>query len=115
MATTGTTEAKEEVKETVDLAPWAKITIREQTPYPPDKVEVTPHAGRIFFQNEDPVEYRIRFWKPGTDSSVGIDLLLPAAGHLTLLIKKDDAFSYSVMHTDSENAMTGKGGGPVTN
>jgi hypothetical protein len=107
---TATTEAKE-----MSLPQWAKITIREQTPQPPGKVEVTPRAGRILFQNEDPVEYRIRFWKLNEDANQGIDLLVPALGHITLIIKREDAFNYSVMHTDSESVMTGKGGGPATN
>jgi len=110
MGTRATIEAKE-------LPQFATITITNQTPEPRGKVEVTPNAGRILFQNNDPVEYRIRFYKPDADPNAGgsIDLLLPARGSVTLLIRKDDAFSYSVMDPHSENAMTGKGGGPGTN
>jgi hypothetical protein len=110
MDTAATTEARE-------LPQFATITINDQTPTPRGKVEVTPNAGRILFQNNDPVEYRIRFYKPETDPNAGgsIDLLLPAKGFLTLLIRKDDAFSYFVMDPHAENAMTGKGGGPGTN
>jgi hypothetical protein len=110
MGTSATTEAKA-------LPQFSTITITDQTPEPHGKVEVTPNAGRILFQNNDPVEYRIRFYKPDADPNAGgsIDLLLPAKGFLTLLIRKDDAFSYSVMAPHSENAMTGKGGGPATN
>jgi hypothetical protein len=105
-----------ETKETV-LPLFRTITIFEQTPDPPGRVEVTPDAGRIVFQNKDPLEYRIRLYK-GTDADApgGIDLLLPANGLLSVIIKKDDEFNYSVMPTNSVMAAsTGKGGGPITN
>ena len=79
-----------ETKEAV-LPLFKTITIIEQTPDPPGRVEVTPNAGRIVFQNKDPLEYRIRLYK-GTDPDApgGIDLLLPANGFLSVIIKKDD-------------------------
>jgi len=113
MATTATTEAK-----TRALPRFRTITITDQCPDPPGRVEVTPEAGRIVFQNKDPLEYRIRLYKPGTDPDAGggIDLLLPANGLLSVIIREKDEFNYSVMPTNSVNAaMTGKGGGPVTN
>ena len=113
MGTSATIEAKQRT-----LPLFSTITITNQTPDPPGRVEVTPDAGRIVFQNKDPLEYRIRLHKPDTDPDAGggIDLLLPANGFLSVIIRKNDAFSYSVMPTNSENAaMTGKGGGPVTN
>ena len=110
MATTGTTKAEES-----SLPRSATITIREQEPCPSDTVEVTPHGGRVHFENEDEQEYRIRFWKPKTDANAGIDILLPARGRVTLVIKRNDEFQYSVMKIDNENAMSGKGGGPVVN
>ena len=93
------------------------ITIIEQTPDPSGRVEVTPNAGRIVFQNKDPLEYRIRLYKGlDPDAPGSIDLLLPANGLLSVIIKKDDEFNYSVMPTDSVlAASTGKGGGPITN
>lgn len=118
MLGTGTSEAKEPLeKEMIDTLPqFAVVAIRNQALYPDGKVEVTPNAGRIVFRNEDPIEYRIRFYKPDTDPNAdGIDLLLPAGGSLSLIIRKDDAFMYSVMNINSENAMTGKGGGPGQN
>ena len=106
-----------ETKESVLPLPlFRTITIIEQTPDPPGRVEVTPNAGRIVFQNKDPLEYRIRLYKPGTDPDVdGIDLLLPANGFLSVIIRKNDEFQYSVMETSSTLASTGKGGGPITN
>jgi hypothetical protein len=63
------------------------------------------------------LEYRIRLYK-GTDPDApgSIDLLLPANGLLSVIIKKNDEFNYSVMPTNSVlAASTGKGGGPITN
>jgi len=112
MATTAAIETKETV-----LPLFRTITITEQTPSPSGRVEVTPDAGRIIFQNNDPLEYRIRLFK-GTDPDApgAIDLLLPANGLLSVIIKKNDEFNYSVMPTNSVlAASTGKGGGPITN
>jgi hypothetical protein len=54
--------------------------------------------------------------KPGTDPDAGgIDLLLPANELLSVIIRKNDEFNYSVMPTNSVSTMTGKGGGPITN
>src|SRR6202163_5009425 len=108
MGTPATTAAK-------PLPQFSTITITDQTPEPHGKVEVAPNPVRIPFENNDPVEYRIRFYKPDADPNAGgsVDLLLPAKEFLTLLIRKDDAFSYSVMDPHSENAMTGKDGGPA--
>ncbi len=111
------TRAAIETKETV-LPLFRTITITDQTPSPSGRVEVTPNAGRIIFQNNDPLEYRIRIYKPGTDPDApgGIDLLLPANGLLSVIIKQNDEFNYSVMPTNSVlAASTGKGGGPITN
>ena len=110
MATTGTTKAEQS-----SLPQSATITIRAQQPYPSGEVEVTPDGGRIHFQNEDQEEYRLRLWKPKTDANAGIDVLLPAAGRVTILIKTNDEFQYSVMHIDAELAMSGNGGGPIKN
>ena len=108
-----------ETKETVLPLPlFRTITITDQCPDPQGRVEVTPEAGRIVFKNMDPLEYRIRLYEPGTDPDAGggIDLLLPANGLLSVIIKKDDEFNYSVMPTNSVlAASTGKGGGPITN
>jgi hypothetical protein len=112
MATTAAIETKETV-----LPLFRTITITEQTPSPSGRVEVTPDAGRIIFQNNDPLEYRIRLFKAPTRTPPGgIDLLLPANGLLSVIIKKNDEFNYSVMPTNSVlAASTGKGGGPITN
>jgi hypothetical protein len=65
------------------------ITITNQEPSPNGRVEVTPDAGRIIFQNNDPLEYRIRLYKPNTDPDAGgIDLLLPANGFLSVIIRR---------------------------
>ena len=103
--------------ETTEFPLFRTITITNQYPSPNGRVEVTPEAGRIIFQNNDPLEYRIRLYK-GTDPDApgSIDLLLPANGLLSVIIKKNDEFNYSVMPSNSvQAASTGKGGGPITN
>ena len=108
MATTGTTEAKEAA-----LPQWRTITISQRQPDPPGTVEVSPKAGRVLFQNQDPVEYRIRLWKLGTDPNLGIDILLPATGNVIVVIKQDDEFSYSVMDVSSLDRTSTNG--PIKN
>lgn len=110
MATTGAARAKETI-----LPRSATITIRDQKPRPPGEVEVTPDGGRIHFHNKDEKEHRIRFWKVGTSSDEGIDILLPAKSRLTVMIKKKDEFHFSVMHIAGGNAANGIGGGPIRN
>jgi len=113
MATTAAIETKETV---YPLPLFRTITITNQDPSPNGRVEVTPNAGRIIFQNNDPLEYRIRLYKPNTDPNAdGIDLLLPANGLLSVIIRKDDEFNYSVMATNTMLAADGRGGGPITN
>ena len=93
----------------------ATIVIKNQLPNPSGEVEVTPHGGRIIFENKDKKDHRLRFHscRGGSDSS--IDLLLPAHGRTTVLIKKDDEFTYHVMNLDGEEVMSGHGGGPIKN
>ena len=48
-------------------------------------LEFTPDNAEVY---NDPVEYRIRFYKPDTElNAAGIDLLLPANEFLTLLTR----------------------------
>jgi hypothetical protein len=93
----------------------ATITIREQHPSPSDEVEVTPDGGRVHFENKDKKEYRLRLWKPKTEPNAGIDILLPAGGRVTVVIKEKDVFEYSVMSIAGGEAMSGNGGGPIKN
>jgi len=109
MATTAAAKAKQTA-----LPKSATITIRDQHPNPSGEVEVTPDGGKVHFDNKDKKEYRIRLWKPKTEPSSGIDILLPAAGRVTVAIKKNDVFEYSVVHL-SGNVETGQGGGPIKN
>lgn len=77
---------------------------------PCGEVEVTPQGGRVHFRNKDGVDYRLRFWKEHADRNSGIDILLPRNGRATVVIKKDDSFSYSVMpleDTDEDRAAAG--------
>jgi hypothetical protein len=108
---TGTTRAEEEST----LPESATICIRKQELYPPGEVEVTPYGGRIHFQNEDDNEYRLRFWKTETDPDAGIDILLPAGGRVTVVINKNDVFSYSFRDIGDSKVASGKGGGPIKN
>jgi hypothetical protein len=104
-------------KETTEsyLPQSATITIRKQEPQPRGELEVTPNAGRIIFDNKDDKEYRLRLWKTETDSAAGLDVLLPANGAFTVLIKQNDVFSYSVMNLGDVEALSGNGGGPIRN
>jgi hypothetical protein len=90
------------------------ITICDQQPSPRGEVEVTPDGGRIHFENKDQKEYCLRFRKTKTDSDAGIDVLLPANGLVTILIKRDDEFEYSVLSVGGI-AETGGGGGTIKN
>jgi len=92
----------------------ATITIRDGKPYPHTKVEVTPKGGRIHFENLDDRGYRLRLFKPRTKALKGIDILLPAKGTVTVIIKKFDIFMYAVVDLIDEVA-SGRGGGPIQN
>jgi hypothetical protein len=107
VATTGVARAKE-------LPRSATITIRDQKPHPYGKVEVAPWIGRVHLVNKDNKDYRLRFWTLDTDPFSGIDLLLPAGGRITLLIKRGDHFMYGVLDV-GDKAATGKGPGPIVN
>jgi hypothetical protein len=109
VATTGAARAKETA-----LPRSATITIRDQKPHPYGKVEVAPWTGRVHLANKDKKDYRLRFWKPDTDPFSGIDILIPARGRITMLIKKGDQFMYGVLDLD-DKAATGKGPGPIVN
>ncbi len=108
MATTGAVPAKA-------LARSATITIRNQEPKPNGKVEVAPWTGRVHFVNKDKKEYRLRFYKPNTEPLEGIDIFIPAQGHVTVGIKTGDEFHFGVYPSKGEAAALGKGGGPIIN
>ena len=110
MANTAAAKAKEKT-----LPRSATITIRAQKPRPVGEVEVTPDGGRIHFRNKDGKDYRLRFWKLGTESSAGIDILLAARSRITVMIKKEDAFHYSVLPIEGGIGENGQGGGPIRN
>ena len=109
MATTGARKARQVLPKS------ATITIQHQAPRPNGMVEVSPEGGRIHFENKDKEDYRLRLRKPKSDPAAGIDLFLPAGGRITILIKKNDEFDYSVMATDVVLAANGHGGGPIKN
>ncbi len=110
MPTTGAAKAK-----VITLARSATISIRKQEPHPNGKVEVAPWTGRVHFVNKDNQEYRLRFWKPDSEPLKGLDILLPAKGRITVMIKKDDEFHFGVYQTKGQEASLGKGGGPIVN
>jgi hypothetical protein len=109
METTGAAEAKQ-----ATLPDSATITICDQKPSPNGEVEVTPNGGRVHFENKDDNEYRLRLWKAGSESLAGIDILLPAGGRVSVIIKRDDEFQYSVVDIIDKGS-TGNGGGPIRN
>jgi hypothetical protein len=116
VATTGAVRARQ-----VKLPRSATITVRKQQPSPDCEVEVEPGLGRIHFKNKDEREYRLRFQKSEADA--GIDVVLPARGTVTLAIKKEDQFHYSVIDSkggESNPFVKGPGadpfiGGPIRN
>jgi hypothetical protein len=92
----------------------ATIKIINQTAVPSGEVEVMPDVGRVHFKNEDGKEYKIRLWRLGTEPHFGIELVLAPNGTITIVIRKDDEFNYSI--TSKNGIMdTGHGGGPIKN
>jgi hypothetical protein len=110
VATTAAVRAKE-----ARLPGSATITIRDQKPNPSDEVEVAPEVGKIHFVNKDKKEYRLRLWKPNTEPNEGIDILLPASGRATLVMKRGDEYFYSVLGLKGGDVYNGQGGGPIRN
>ena len=91
----------------------ATITISHGKPVPPDKAEVTPEAGRVHFKNLDKSDHRLRLWRKGTNPKRGIDILLPAGGRTTVVIRLNDAFNYDVMSI--KNLIINATYGPIKN
>jgi hypothetical protein len=103
--------AKAKVK---SLPKSATIKIIDQAPVPSGEVEVMPDVGRVHFKNEDSKEYKIRLWRIGTEPHFGIELVLAPNGTITIAIRKDDEFSYTIM-TKNGIMENGRGGGPIKN
>ena len=97
----------------IRLPKSATITISHGKPFPEDQVEVTPKAGRIHFKSKDKADHRLRFWRKGTKPSSGIDILLPAGGVVTVVIKLKDEFNYDVMSI--KNLIINATYGPIKN
>ena len=100
-------------KKRTRLPKSAIITISRGKPVPPDKVEVTPKGGRIHFKNKDKSDHRLRFWRKGTNPNRGIDILLPAGGRTTVVIRLKDEFNYGVLTI--QNARVRAMYGPIKN
>jgi hypothetical protein len=111
VATTGAARAKEN-----ELPRSATITVRNGTPKPLGEVEVAPDIGRVHFKNKDKKGYRLRFSRENTEFSTGIDVLLPAKGTVTVMIKRHDVWHYRVCSLfNFGDALNGVGGGPIRN
>jgi hypothetical protein len=65
----------------------------------------------VHIQNDDNQAYRLRLKE--TDASKGIDIVIPAGGCVSVMIKKDDEFQYLVM--DPDDVRNGIGGGGIKN
>jgi hypothetical protein len=100
-------------KKRTKLPKSATITISHGKPIPPDKADVTPKAGRVHFKNNDRSDHRLRFWRRGTNPNRGIDILLPAGGTTTVVIRLKDEFNYGVMTI--QNARVRAMYGPIKN
>jgi hypothetical protein len=68
----------------------------------------------VHFENQDDKEYRLRLWKRDTKPFAGIDILLPARGRVTIVIKRDDEFLFAIVDIIDEVSV-GQGGGPIRN
>jgi hypothetical protein len=111
VATSAVARAKES-----SLPKSKTVTIHNQCPNPYGEVEVTPHAGLVHFKNKDHQSYRLRFWKVDTDSDSGIDILLPANGRTSVVIRKGDAFFYAVLRLENPERIDEKmNPGPIKN
>ena len=97
----------------IGLPKSATITISQGKPVPSDEVEVTPDAGRIHFKNKDKADHRLRLWRKGTNPKKGIDILLPAAGRTTVIIRSNDVFNYDVLSI--KNLIINATYGPIKN
>jgi hypothetical protein len=92
----------------------ASVIIEGQQAIPEGEVDVTPDGGRVIFLNEDNFDYRLRLFKPETEPTEGIDVLVPAKGRMTVLIKENDAFMYKILNLDGSEVMIGARG-PIKN
>jgi hypothetical protein len=106
-----TAVAKAKVK---NLPKSATIKIKDQNPTPSGEVEVLPDVGRVYFKNEDGKEYRIRLWRVGSEPNIGIELVLPPEGTISIVIRKEDEFNYTIM-SKTGIMDNGHGGGPIKN
>lgn len=100
-------------KKRIGLPKSATITISQGKPVPANEVEVTPHAGKIHFKNKDKADHRLRLWRKGTKPNKGIDILLPAGGRTTVIIRRNDEFNYDVLSI--KNLIINAMYGPIKN
>jgi hypothetical protein len=100
-------------KKRIGLPKSATITISHGKPVPSDEVEVTPDAGRIHFKSKDKADHRLRLWRKGTNPNKGIDILLPAGGRTTVIIRRYDEFNYDVLSI--KNLIINATYGPIKN
>jgi len=109
-----------------ELPKFAAITIQNGKPDQPDEVEVQPEVGQIHFKNGDARDYRLRFKSSDEEldrdefdnyDGAGIDILLPAGGTFTIVIKTDDQFYYKVRDINGEdvNPTLERPFGPIRN
>ena len=108
MATTGAAKAKQSI-----LPKSATITIRDQAPKPDGKAEVAPWTGTVRFANKDKEDYRLRFRKPNTEPLSGIDILLPAKAHVTVMIKRGDEFTSACFTLKVMKPLPAEAAGPL--
>ena len=115
-------EAATKTQRETSLPSSQTITVQNHKASPGGEVEVEPNIGRIHFVNQDDTDYRLRFWKEGTTRLQGsMDIVLPAAGTITVAIKTGDAFRYLVLDDQGKDSggldadSGGGGGGPIKN
>ena len=97
------------------LPEFARIRIRDGVAEPGGEVEVEPDIGRVYFQNEDNRDYRIRFWRAENGEQSGIDVLLRSFETIAIVIKRDDEFQYQIVSSHHRTEMPSGPGGSIKN
>src|ERR1700739_1287029 len=69
------------------VAPPAVVTIQSGVATP-DPVTVDPQ-GTILFDNRDMTDYRLRLWTRKKSKHLDVDVLLPGAASVTLMVDPD--------------------------
>ncbi len=105
MPTTGAAKAKQVFPQTVT------VTVADKKCSPWTPLQVTAN-GKVQFENKDGRDYRIRVSKTKAAAKTGgVDILLPASGSVTLIMKKNEDAYYTMAEVGNGDVEIG--GGPI--